>query len=215
MPPLASRRQRASRGGGMVDLTKEEPDFDCNSGIDPNTPAMPQTRKRSAANALDTTGSHASKRRRTSGDSPSTSRRPYKPRRKEPWRDVSSPFSHDELFSPTGRESQESIDLSNATEVPKELLAPTIDNRVKLGRFQCVICMDDVAALTVTHCGHLFCSECLHSSLHIDSMKKTCPVCRTKVDLRDKKGKNQKSFYHLELKVMTAIKKGKRPAGQP
>lgn len=60
--------------------------------------------------------------------------------------------------------------------------------------------------------GHLFCSECLHSSLHIDSMKKTCPVCRTKVDLKDKKGKNTKSYYHLELKVMTATKKGKQPA---
>lgn len=44
-------------------------------------------------------------------------------------------------------------------------------------------------------------------------MKKTCPVCRTKVDLKDKKGKNTKSFYHLELKIMTANKKGKQPAG--
>ena len=56
--------------------------------------------------------------------------------------------------------------------------------------------------------GHLFCSECLHSALHIDNMKKTCPVCRTKVDPKEKKGKNQKSYYHLELKIMTANKKG-------
>jgi hypothetical protein len=33
------------------------------------------------------------------------------------------------------------------------------------------------------------------------------------VDLKDKKGKTLKSFYHLELKIMTATKKGKRPAG--
>ncbi|OTA80438.1 hypothetical protein M434DRAFT_86414 [Hypoxylon sp. CO27-5] len=73
--------------------------------------------------------------------------------------------------------------------------------------------MDDASHLTVTHCGHLFCSECLHSALHIDNMKKTCPVCRTKVDPKEKKGKNQKSYYHLELKIMTANKKGKRPVG--
>jgi hypothetical protein len=32
-------------------------------------------------------------------------------------------------------------------------MAPKVDSRVKIGKFQCVICMDDTAALTVTHCG--------------------------------------------------------------
>jgi hypothetical protein len=45
-------------------------------------------------------------------------------------------------------------------------------------------------------------------------MKRTCPVCRTRVDLKDKKGKQTKTFYHLELKIMTANQKGKRPIGQ-
>lgn len=61
--------------------------------------------------------------------------------------------------------------------------------------------------------GHLFCSECLHSALHIDSSKKCCPVCRSKVDIRTT-GKNLKSYYHLELKVMTATRKGKQPVGR-
>ncbi|KAL2205082.1 hypothetical protein CC79DRAFT_1370900 [Sarocladium strictum] len=44
------------------------------------------------------------------------------------------------------------LDLTNATEVPEELQEPTKDNRIKLAAFQCVICMDDVTNLTVTHC---------------------------------------------------------------
>ncbi|KAI1505478.1 hypothetical protein F5X99DRAFT_245348 [Biscogniauxia marginata] len=202
-----SRRRRSSRGG-VVDLTKEEPDFDApNYGIDPSTPAltMPTTRRRNTAGATRSSGEPSRKRR----PSASTSSRPGKTRRKETSRnDLASPFDDDEQPALLEHDVPDSIDLSNVTEVPR------VDNRVKLSKFQCVICMDDVTALTVTHCGHLFCSECLHSALHIDSMKKTCPVCRTKVDLKDKKGKNTKSYYHLELKVLTATKKGKRPAGQ-
>ncbi|RYO81250.1 hypothetical protein DL766_000266 [Monosporascus sp. MC13-8B] len=212
MPPALRRSSRGSRGGGgVVDLTKEEPDFDnMNSGIDPTTPMAPRARKRHRATI--TRSLEDAKRRRTS----QSSSRPAKAGRNTlPRYDASSPFEED-FGSPqkTDNEDPDSIDLSNVDEVPTALMAPKVDNRVKLGKFQCVICMDDVTALTVTHCGHLFCSECLHSSLHIDSMKKTCPVCRTKVDLKDKKGKNTKSYYHLELKVMTATKKGKRPASR-
>ncbi|KAI3336652.1 hypothetical protein HD806DRAFT_13672 [Xylariaceae sp. AK1471] len=213
MPQSSTRRRRPSRGGA-VDLTKEEPDFGApNSGIDLSIPVVrmpPTTRRQSLAGAND---SAVRKRRSPGGTSPSS--RPNKSRRKDDtlFDDGSNPFDDDDLSQMPGHNGVETIDLSNATEVPAELMAPKVDNRVKIGKFQCVICMDDTTALTVTHCGHLFCSECLHSSLHIDSSKRTCPVCRSKVDLKDKKGKTVKSYYHLELKVMTATKKGKRPAG--
>lgn len=58
----------------------------------------------------------------------------------------------------------------------------------------------------------MFCSDCLNSALSIDNLKRTCPVCRTKIDPKEKKSKNTKSYYHLELKIMTATKKGKQPA---
>lgn len=45
------------------------------------------------------------------------------------------------------------IDLTQANEVPEELKRPKVDNRVKISDFQCVVCMDDVTCLTVTHCG--------------------------------------------------------------
>ncbi|KAI5928498.1 hypothetical protein F4810DRAFT_6578 [Camillea tinctor] len=210
------RRARPSRGG-VVDLTKEEPDFDApNYGIDPSTPALtmptPSTGKRRTTAAAARSGGEPSRKRRGSA---SSSSRPGKARRQEASQnEFPSPFDDDVQADPQEHEPIDSIDLSNTNEVLQEHMAPRVDNRVKLAKFQCVICMDDVTALTVTHCGHLFCSECLHSALHIDSMKRTCPVCRTKVDLKDKKGKNIKSYYHLELKVLTATKKGKRPAGQ-
>ncbi|XXH05137.1 multidrug-resistance type transporter aminotriazole resistance [Hypoxylon texense] len=199
-------RRRASKAG-LVDLTKEEPDQDSAFGVDPRAPTMPRKRTAAAAN-----GNPASKRRRTSQSSPSSSNKANKSRRiGSPT--AASPYADDGLAGDaTNQDGHETIDLSNASEVPQELMAPKVDKRIKLGTFQCVICMDNCASLTVTHCGHLFCSECLHSALHIDNMKKTCPVCRTKVDLKDKKGKNAKSFYHLELKIMTANKKGKQPA---
>lgn len=109
------------------------------------------------------------------------------------------------------------MDLSKADDVPQELLKPKVDNRVKLTSYNCSICMDDVTNLTVTHCGHMFCSECLHSALHIDPIKKSCPICRTKVEVKSKTGPNpkkfdQRTFYHLELKLMTANRKGKQAA---
>ncbi|KAI0887187.1 uncharacterized protein GGS22DRAFT_105917 [Annulohypoxylon maeteangense] len=203
--PIQPRDQIVSKRR-LVDLTKEEPDS--TSGIDPTTPTMPPARKRSHPNDARTA---APKRRRSSASSPASSRvNRTKPKRIS---DV-SPFIDDDLPNfPAGEDVHETIDLSNAADVPDDLLADKCDNRMKIGKFQCVICMDDASHLTVTHCGHLFCSECLHSALHIDNMKKTCPVCRTKVDPKEKKGKNQKSYYHLELKIMTANKKGKQPAG--
>ncbi|KAI0851077.1 hypothetical protein F5Y00DRAFT_231708 [Daldinia vernicosa] len=203
--PTAGPRCPRSNKGHLVDLTKEEPDFDSFSGIDPTTPAMPP-RKRAAAGA---NSDSASKRRRTSQSSLQNSGRASRLKWKPNDQD---PFVDDGCGGPANDDGHETIDLSNAAEVPSEFMAPKADNRIKIGKFQCVICMDDTSYLTVTHCGHLFCSECLHSALHIDNMRKTCPVCRTKVDPKDKKGKNQKSYYHLELKIMTANKKGKRPA---
>ncbi|KAI1186497.1 hypothetical protein F5B17DRAFT_359588 [Nemania serpens] len=213
--PLSSTRRRTlNRGGEAADSIKEEetdldtPTSDAVLSL-PSAAMPPTTRRRSLAGAAD-----SSSRKRRPSSPRSSSYRPIKTRRKvSRFHDDGqpSPFDDDDLFEPNGREGSETIDLSNATEVPAELVAPKVDNRVKISKFQCVICMDDTTALTVTHCGHLFCSECLHSSLHIDSLKRTCPVCRAKIDLKDTKGK--KSYYHLELKVMTATKKGKLPAG--
>lgn len=47
------------------------------------------------------------------------------------------------------------IDLVDKDEVvePPAPEQPQGENTIRLGHFQCVICMDDVQGLTVTHCG--------------------------------------------------------------
>ncbi|KAK3375487.1 putative SLX8 protein, partial [Podospora didyma] len=106
------------------------------------------------------------------------------------------------------------VDLVDAVEVPDSIRAPKPpNNEVKLSAFQCVICMDDVTDLTVTHCGHLFCAECLHSSLNIDVTRSICPICRQKIDIKLANGKftsKSKGFYPLELKFATRKGLGKR-----
>ncbi|POS86672.1 hypothetical protein EPUL_002271 [Erysiphe pulchra] len=84
----------------------------------------------------------------------------------------------------------------------------------KLSEFQCIICMDSPTDLTITHCGHLFCSECLHQALHTGD-KKCCPVCRTIVYLPRSGGRQVKNgIFALEIKLMTKSKKDKRVKGR-
>lgn len=114
-------------------------------------------------------------------------------------------------------EDMTTIDLTDATEVPQDLTKPNLpetDKRIKISKFQCVICMDGASALTVTHCGHLYCAQCLHSSLHVETTKGKCPMCRAKIDMKSRSAYNTKTkgFWPLELKLMTATKKGKRKA---
>ena len=143
-----------SRSTAFVDLTKDEPDDDNGNNnsmasfIDLTLPPTPSSRKRNAGSASSSFA--VAKRRR---NSQSTSR-PTKTRR-----DCTSYCDGEDLFvdfdapEKPDIDGPDSIDLSNVDEVPKELIAPRIDNRVKLGQFQCVICMDNVTSLTVTHCG--------------------------------------------------------------
>ncbi|KAI1857884.1 uncharacterized protein JN550_012959 [Neoarthrinium moseri] len=217
----SDRPRRASRSSAasMVDLTSPKTERDSNSplGVEPATPMAPpppRTRKRSRTSATPTGTSSATSRRLSTSSGKPRPVKTLKSTRK-------APATHDDVFETSSVADKEDddediLDLTGTNEVPEQLLQPKVDNRVKLSKFQCVICMDDVSGLTVTHCGHLFCSECLHSSLHIDSMKKTCPVCRTKVDIKAKPGVKQSknTFYHLELKLMTANRKGKRPVGK-
>ncbi|KAG5979875.1 hypothetical protein E4U55_004663 [Claviceps digitariae] len=119
---------------------------------------------------------------------------------------------------PVHNEDLTTIDLTEATDVPehlkKPLISPKEDNRVKISKFQCVICMDDASTLTVTHCGHLYCAQCLHSSLHVEATKNKCPMCRAKIDVKSRAtySTKTKGFWPLELKLMTATRKGKRKA---
>ena len=55
----------------------------------------------------------------------------------------------------------------------------------------------------------------MHSSLHVDSTRGKCPMCRAKIDMKARASYNSKTkgFWPLELKLMTKTKQGKRKAG--
>ncbi|OAA53406.1 Zinc finger, RING/FYVE/PHD-type [Cordyceps fumosorosea ARSEF 2679] len=112
-------------------------------------------------------------------------------------------------------EDLETIDLTKAQVAPEpELKKRVVDNRIKLATYQCPICMDNVTDLTVTHCGHLFCMDCLNHSMDVEVTKGKCPMCRSKIDTKPREAYSTKTkgYWPLELKLMTRSKKGKRKA---
>ncbi|KFY41354.1 hypothetical protein V495_04974 [Pseudogymnoascus sp. VKM F-4514 (FW-929)] len=87
-----------------------------------------------------------------------------------------------------------------------------LDKPVRLATTQCVICLDQPDDLAITHCGHMFCSMCLHGALNAGTGKRSCPVCRTTIGAPKKDGKQPRTgVFHLAMKLMTK-KQGKKPA---
>lgn len=149
----ASSRPRRRSSASMVDLTspKTERDDESPLGVDTATPmAPPPSRKRRRPAPSSTTPQASSRRPSTSAKS-----RPIFPLSTK----HSALNEDDDLFgdnsSVLGKEDDDDdvLDLTGSNEVPAELLKPKVDNRVKLSKFQCSICMDEVSDLTVTHCG--------------------------------------------------------------
>ena len=82
--------------------------------------------------------------------------------------------SSDEEKDPFGDDDKDVldvVDLADTDEVPESMRAkPKPKNEIKLGAFQCVICMDNVTGLTVTHCGEfclLFLAVLLKLFVHV------------------------------------------------
>ncbi|KAL2131257.1 hypothetical protein VTI74DRAFT_5329 [Chaetomium olivicolor] len=121
----------------------------------------------------------------------------------------------DDLFGGDAFAAEQVVDLVDKDDIPDEVVnsQKEADKKyVKLSKYDCAICMDSVTNLTVTHCGHLFCSECLHSALNIDPSRRICPICRQKIDALPLSGKysnRARGFYALELKLMTRRTLGK------
>jgi len=82
----------------------------------------------------------------------------------------------------------------------------------KLSNFTCIICLDNPTDLSVTACGHMFCSLCLHEALTAVPGRRICPVCRSNVG-KTQRGKDppKNGVFPLTMKLMTTNKKGKQP----
>lgn len=196
------------------------------------TPRMPPSRpttQRSSIVDLTATSSPESKmapatRKRKATEEPSSNKRaPKKAAR------IKASESEAESSSPSRRTSLAGVEVVDLAEVENEAEYRELAGKqqaelikkqneeaskrpVRLADFQCIICMDNPTDLTVTHCGHLFCSECLHQALHAGD-KKSCPVCRTIINTTLVKGRMPKNgIFPLEMKLVTATRKGKRAA---
>ncbi|KAK4151508.1 hypothetical protein C8A00DRAFT_17081 [Chaetomidium leptoderma] len=123
--------------------------------------------------------------------------------------------SDDDFFGDDGFGGREVVDLVDKDEVPAEIVKSQDTRKyVKLSVFDCVICMDNAKDLTITHCGHLFCAECLHSALNMNQTRQICPICRQRIEKMPNSGKfgqKTKGFYPLELKLTTRKILGNRP----
>lgn len=107
----------------------------------------PTTRQRTASIISNDAIVHQNKRRR-----PNTSR--STPSRATVPKTIPASFLYNNPFAEA--KALDMIDLTGPNELPEVLLpgeSPKEDKRIKLAAFQCVICMDDVTNLTVTHCG--------------------------------------------------------------
>lgn len=84
---------------------------------------------------------------------------------------------------------------------------------IALSKSECVICMDKPTNLTVTHCGHLFCGECLHHAIHTGGGKKQCPVCRTAISTtltgKDKQKQPRNGVFLMQVRIKSRPPKGK------
>lgn len=133
----------------------------------PDSDTMPPSTRRSSLRLAETivldADQHANKRQRTTEQSRGLKKEIRSQTRHKPTaRD--DPFADLEEggMDSAKREDGEEPLMIDLTETPaaakdvKPPCEPEEDNRTKLGAFQCVICMDNVTNLTLTHCGTFF-----------------------------------------------------------
>lgn len=147
-PPSARRRSSRRLSNSVVDLTKEESRDNLTSSS-PVPMAPPPTRKRRRSATAGGGTSDSNPRR----NSASQASKAIKTEAKRP----GSRGGHACVFGssppPAFHSDEDVLDLTEANEVSADQKKIEVDRRVKLSKFQCVICMDDVSNLTVTHCG--------------------------------------------------------------
>jgi hypothetical protein len=154
MPSLAnpsSARRRSSRrlSNSVVDLTKEESrDNITSSSPVPMAPPPPSRKRRRSTTASG--GTSAPNTRRTSASQASKA---IKTEAKRPGSRSGDTGVFGSSPPPAVHSDEDVLDLTEANEVSVAQKKIEADRRVKLSKFQCVICMDDVSNLTVTHCG--------------------------------------------------------------
>lgn len=157
MPPITRRRPHPRDNNSVVDLTS--------ASSPPQRPAAPRSLKRSAQESA------------ASASQPTTKRPKPTPTNLPEELDLAeeNPSAEDELVA-----AQQAQTIA-AQQAEEEDTGP-----LKIGKRQCIICMEPYTNATVTHCGHIYCHECLTQALiagekNSDRGVGNCPVCRKSV----------------------------------
>lgn len=157
MPPTTRRHRDHPRNNSVVDLTS--------ASSPPQRPAASRSLKRSAQEASTSASQTTNKKPKTN------------PANLPEELDLTeeNPSAEDELVA---AQQKQAIAQQQAEE---EDTGP-----LKIGKRQCIICMEPYTDATVTHCGHIYCHECLTQALiagekNSDRGVGNCPVCRKSV----------------------------------
>ncbi|GAB1741273.1 hypothetical protein NU219Hw_g6514t1 [Hortaea werneckii] len=153
----ASTRRRANQGSSIVDLTAPSSPILQSSG----SSAAPRSLKRAAEDAQEE--GRSKRRKSTSNQKPVD----------ELDLTNEAPSAEDEL-----RQGQQASAVAAQQADTDDASAS-----LKIGRRQCIICMEPYTNATVTACGHLYCHECLSQALIAGEKNSergigNCPVCR-------------------------------------
>ena len=151
----ASTRRRANQGNSIVDLTAPSSPILHSGGS-----SAPRSLKRAAEHAQEEDNSkrHKSAKKQSPVDELDLTNE--------------APSAEDEL-----RQGQQ------ASAVAAQQADTDTSASLKIGRRQCIICMEPYTNATVTACGHLYCHECLSQALIAGEKNSeraigNCPVCR-------------------------------------
>ncbi|KAI7281199.1 hypothetical protein KC343_g934 [Hortaea werneckii] len=152
----ASTRRRANQGNSIVDLTA------------PSSPILPSSGS-SAPRSLKRTAEDAQEEGRSKRRKSATKSNPID----ELDLTNEAPSAEDEL-----RQGQQASAVAAQQQADTDASAS-----LKIGRRQCIICMEPYTNATVTACGHLYCHECLSQALIAGERNSergigNCPVCR-------------------------------------
>lgn len=168
MPSSTRRRQRGE--ANTVDLTADS------SPTRSDAPRHPRSLKRAAGQS---SSQPRAKRSRRSSHSNQNSNAPPSPQQIEALDLTNEAPSAEEELRQTQQEAairaQQAAQASNTSSAP-----------LKIGRRQCIICMEPYTDATITQCGHVYCHECLTQALmagekNSERATGNCPVCRKPV----------------------------------
>ncbi|KAL8908967.1 MAG: hypothetical protein Q9207_000543 [Kuettlingeria erythrocarpa] len=186
---------------GFVDLTTDS---------SPPQHAMPAARKRRASATA----------RAAPSSSPSRSSKRRKPDEAEVKREDVK-VEHLDLLDIDDDSRLSHVLQRQQAAVVKEQQGKQGEEPAKFSALQCIICMEPMTDITVTHCGHLFCHTCIMEALIAGEQQgepgkamSKCPVCRKKVSRPKGKGKDKREVIPLEIKLSTrsSIARGKARA---